>query len=176
MRGELHGHALGVGGLQEIPLHGGVSDAAAIVAGRGGEEHDGPAPHDDGDVAGRARVGRVARREAVDGDGVVGAEPVGGHGGAAEAHLLEHRGHGMDGGEGLGVLELREHLDEDGHARAVVHALAAHAMAVGELGELADEGHRVTHADPEGRHVGRAGRAHVDVHVRYRGGPGQLLR
>ena len=101
---------------------------------------------------------------------------MGGHGGAAQSHLLEHRGHGVEGGEGLGVLELREHLDEDGHARAVVHALAADAMAVGELGELADEGHRVTHSNAEHRHIAGAGRAHVDVHVRHRGRPGQLFR
>ena len=125
-----------------------------------------------------SRVGRVrgvARREAVDGDGVVGAEAVRRHGGAAEAHLLEHGGHGMDGGEGLGVLELREHLDEDGHARAVVHALAAHAMAGGKLRELADERHGIADPDPQRRHVARAGRAHVDVHVRHGGRPGQLL-
>ena len=48
-------------------------------------------------------------------------------------------------------------------------------MAVGELGELADEGHRVAHLDSQCRHLARAGRADVDVHVSDRGRPRQLF-
>src|SRR5437773_1650615 len=175
MRGELHGHPRGVSGLEKIPLHRRVGDAPAKVAGRAGENDDRPAPHDDGDVTGGARVRRVACRRAVDGDGVIGPQPMRDHGGAAQPDLLEYRADGMDGGEGLGVLELCEHLNEDGDPRAVVHAFATDAMAVGELGELTDEGHLIAHLDSQCRHLARAGRADVDVHVSDRGRPRQLF-
>src|SRR5262249_24167568 len=174
--GELQRHALTIGGLQEIALHRRMSDAPTIVAGRVGEDDDRPASHDDGDVAGGARVRGVAGRRAVDRDGAVGPQPVRGHGGAPQPDLFEHRAHGVDGAEGLDVLELSEHLDEDGHARAIRHALAAHAMLGAEVGEPAHEGDGVAHPDAQRGDIRGAGCAHVDVHVGHGGRPCLLLR
>src|SRR5262249_55260692 len=86
VRGELQRHALTIGGLQEIALHRRMSDAPTVVAGRVGEDDDRPASHDDGDVAGGARVRGIPGRRAVPGHCLLRPHPLHAHAGPPHPH------------------------------------------------------------------------------------------